>query len=116
MVFSIPDNPDALLTRQQTALSLQAAGFPIADKTLATRASRGGGPPYQRFGARVLYRWADALSWAESRLSKPVRSTSEFCVNANHRATCATGSNSYQAPQFRERHEATRPVPKSLTK
>jgi hypothetical protein len=74
----VPQNPDALLTRPQTGAALRAAGFPIADKSLATRASRGGGPPYRRFGARVLYRWEDALAWAQSRLSAPISSTSEL--------------------------------------
>jgi hypothetical protein len=73
----VPENPDAILTRTQTGAALRAAGFPIADKSLATRASRGGGPPYRRFGARVLYRWGDALAWAEARLSPPINSTSE---------------------------------------
>jgi len=74
----VPDNADSLLTRAQAAAALRSAGYPIADKTLATRASRGGGPPYRRFGARVLYRWGDALSWAQSRLSAPINSTSEL--------------------------------------
>jgi len=73
----VPENPDTLLTRPQTGAALRAMGFPIADKSLATRASRGGGPPYRRFGARVLYRWGDALTWARSRLSNPIGSTSE---------------------------------------
>jgi hypothetical protein len=72
-----PQNADSLLTRTQVGAALRSAGYPIADKTLATRASRGGGPPYRRFGARVLYRWGDALAWAESRLSAPISSTSE---------------------------------------
>jgi hypothetical protein len=74
----VPENPDAILTRTQTGAALRAAGFPVADKSLATRASRGGGPPYRRFGARVLYRWGDALAWAQARLSDPIRSTSEL--------------------------------------
>jgi hypothetical protein len=74
----VPENPDAILTRAQTGAALRAAGFPVADKSLATKASRGGGPPYRRFGARVLYRWGDALAWAESRLSPPISTTSEL--------------------------------------
>jgi hypothetical protein len=74
----IPDNPDARLTRNATAAALTAAGFPIKPATLATKATRGGGPPYQRFGSRPLYKWADALGWAQSRLSEPVTSTSEL--------------------------------------
>jgi hypothetical protein len=73
----IPDTPDALLRRRDTAAALTAAGFPIATPTLATKATRGGGPPYRRFGAVALYRWGDALDWARSRLSPPRCSTSE---------------------------------------
>jgi hypothetical protein len=74
----IPDNPDARLTRNATAAALTEAGFPIKSTTLATKATRGGGPPFQRFGSRPLYRWADALRWAESRLSPMISSTSEL--------------------------------------
>jgi hypothetical protein len=70
-------DPDALLTRDQTAATLTASGFPVKAKTLSTKASRGGGPPYQLFGPRVLYRWDDALKWARARLSAPRSSTSE---------------------------------------
>jgi hypothetical protein len=73
----VPQNLHALLTRDQTAAALAAAGFPVKSKTLATKASRGGGPPYWLFGPRVLYRWEDALKWAQERLSAPRRSTSE---------------------------------------
>jgi hypothetical protein len=72
----IPHNADTLLTREQTSAALTEIGFPVKSKTLATKATRGGGPPYSLFGSRVLYRWADALSWAQSRLSKPRGSTS----------------------------------------
>ena len=70
--------PDALLTRDQTATALMAAGFPVRAKTLATKATRGGGPPFLRWGCRPLYRWGDALQWAQARLSKPVDNTSEL--------------------------------------
>jgi hypothetical protein len=74
---TIPDNPNALLTRDQLASALTAAGFPVRAKTLATMASRGGGPAYMRFGPRVLYRWQSGLEWAQNRLSAPRHSTSE---------------------------------------
>ena len=70
--------PDALLTREQAAAALTDAGFPIKAKTLATKATRGGGPLFQRFGSRPLYRWGNALEWAQTRLSKPVANTSEL--------------------------------------
>jgi hypothetical protein len=68
---------DTLLRRQQTAAALIRAGYPIRPATLATMASRGGGPPYRLFGRVPLYRWGDALDWAEARTTAPRRSSSE---------------------------------------
>ena len=76
-MINIPHNPNALLRRQQAAEALTAAGFPTSAATLATKASRGGGPTYRLFGRLPLYRWADALAWAEGRLSAPRSNTSE---------------------------------------
>lgn len=75
--MSIPNDPETLLTREATAEALTAAGFPTSKTTLATKAARGGGPPFRKFGPRALYQWGDALQWARSRLSAPMRSTSE---------------------------------------
>jgi len=74
----IPDNEDALLRRRAVAEALTEAGYPTAPGTLATKATRGGGPPFRLYGRIPLYRWGDALSWARSRLSRPVSSTAEF--------------------------------------
>lgn len=77
----IPEKPvipeDAQLTRKQFAEALTAHGFPIRSATLATMATRGGGPPYQTFGRTCLVTWGIGLAWAKSRLSKPRTSTSE---------------------------------------
>jgi hypothetical protein len=75
---AIPDNDQALLTRRQLAAALSAAGYPVAASTLNTMATRGGGPPYQKFGPRPLYRWGPAIKWAEERLSKPARTNAEL--------------------------------------
>ena len=48
----IPLDPDALLGRKETAAALTKAGFKVSAETLTTKASRGGGPPYQLFGPR----------------------------------------------------------------
>jgi hypothetical protein len=74
---TLPDDPDTLLTRERTAEALTAAGYPVAPRTLATKACRGGGPPYSVFSGRTLYRWGDALAWAQSVTTPPRRSTSE---------------------------------------
>ena len=73
----IPADPETLLRRTATAEALTAKGYPTSDKTLATKATRGGGPPYRLFGRIPLYKWADALAWAEARLSPPRWNTSE---------------------------------------
>jgi hypothetical protein len=72
---------DALLTREATATALTAAGYPITRATLATMAVRSGGPAFHRFGKYVVYRWSTTLAWAQSRLSAPMRSTSEQVVS-----------------------------------
>jgi hypothetical protein len=64
---SVLPNPEDMLTRDETAVALTAAGYPIRSATLGTLVTRGGGPPYRRFGSHSLYRWADALDWAENR-------------------------------------------------
>jgi hypothetical protein len=74
---------DPLLTRDMTAVALTEAGYPIKSKTLATKASRGGGPPFQRFGSRPLYRWSDTIAWAENQMSEAVTSTSDFDIKTN---------------------------------
>jgi hypothetical protein len=75
-------NPDDLLNRKDVAAALTAAGYPISPHTLSTYATRGGGQIYRRFGVKPLYRWADALEWAQSRTSKPIRTTSELWAAA----------------------------------
>lgn len=77
MATAIPESVAALLRREATAKALTESGYPVSAKTLATKATRGGGPPYSTFGRAVLYRWSDALAWAEGRLSAPRHSTSE---------------------------------------
>jgi hypothetical protein len=77
----VPENPNALLGRKETAAALTAAGFPIAAETLTTKASRGGGPPYALFGPRALYRWGDSLAWARARLRVPRRSAAEHAAD-----------------------------------
>jgi hypothetical protein len=69
MATYIPESPNALLRRRQTAAALTEAGFPTSEATLATKATRGGGPPFRRFGRVPLYLWAESLEWAQSRLS-----------------------------------------------
>jgi hypothetical protein len=76
-MVDIPDNPDVRLTRERVAAALTALGYPVSARTLATKATRGGGPPYSLFCGRALYRWGDALAWARALTTPPRRSTAE---------------------------------------
>lgn len=70
-------DPDAQLTRRQTIKALDDRGFPIKESTLATMATRGGGPPFQKWGRWPLYRWETSHRWALDRLSPVLGSTAE---------------------------------------
>jgi hypothetical protein len=75
--MATPIDPNTLLTRAAAAQALTEAGYPTARATLASLATRGGGPFFRHYGPRVLYCWADLIQWAESRLGPLIRSTSE---------------------------------------
>lgn len=53
-------------------------GIPCSKKTLAKFASIGGGPSYRLYNRTPLYDPVDLDAWAEAKLSKTVRSTSEY--------------------------------------
>jgi hypothetical protein len=80
-----PPHPDAKLSRRDTSAAFKAAGYRVSESTLARLASRGGGPPFHKFGKYPLYRWGDSLAWAEGKLRSPVRSTSELPPTAKVR-------------------------------
>ena len=71
----LPDlpHPDAILGRRAVAEALTAAGYPTAKGTLDVKACSDDGPPFRKFGHVALYRWRDALEWAESRTRAPTR-------------------------------------------
>jgi hypothetical protein len=68
---------ERLLGREDAAQFLTERGFKTARATLAKLASIGGGPPFNSFGRRPLYRQADLLGWAQGRTTGPRRSTSD---------------------------------------
>lgn len=65
------------LDRREAAAFLTTRGFKTAVATLAKLASVGGGPVFESFGRKPLYREADLLAWVQSRSSGPRRSTSD---------------------------------------
>lgn len=69
--------PETLLIRTAAAAALTAAGYPIKPATLATKATRGGGPRFRSFNGRTLYAWGDLIAWAQQTASAPCASTAE---------------------------------------
>jgi hypothetical protein len=68
---------DRRMPRREAAAFLRDHGFPVAEGTLATKATRGGGPLYSIWSGRALYRVGDLLDWAYSLMTEPRRHTSE---------------------------------------
>ena len=65
------------LDRRQAAAFLTARGYRTAPATLAKLACIGGGPTFESFGRKPLYREADLLAWARGKTTGPRRSTSD---------------------------------------
>jgi hypothetical protein len=65
------------LDRKLAAQFLTDLGYRTAHATLAKLACIGGGPTFESFGRKPLYREADLLAWAEGKTSGPRRSTSD---------------------------------------
>ena len=52
---------DVRLSRRQLSQKLRELGFRVSESTLSTKATRGGGPPFRKFGPHVVYDWGSAL-------------------------------------------------------
>ena len=71
------ENIQRRLDRKDAAQFLTSHGYRTAPATLAKLACIGGGPTFESFGRRPLYREADLLAWAKARTTGPRRSTSD---------------------------------------
>ena len=65
------------LTRTEAAAFLTECGYRVAYATLNKYATVGGGPVFESFGRRPLYKPADLLAWVASKSTAPRRHTSE---------------------------------------
>ncbi len=61
------------LTRPEFADVATAAGFRTTPGTLATQASRNGGPPFGNWGLRTLYEFGPSMEWVLARFATPRR-------------------------------------------
>src|SRR5262249_32315219 len=71
-------HPCQFLRRKAASEYLAATwGIPCSPSTLAKLAVIGGGPTFRRAGRIPLYSSGDLDTWATSKLSAPMRSTSD---------------------------------------
>ncbi len=68
---------DRRLTRREAADFLNERGYRVAPSTLAKYATVGGGPVFESFGRRPLYKPADLMAWVATKSTGPRRSTSD---------------------------------------
>ena len=71
-------NTPRYLRRNEAAAYLTAHYFPYSSKTLAKLAVVGGGPAYRKAGRIPIYGPPDLDTWAKSKLSRLIRTTSEL--------------------------------------
>ncbi len=83
------------LTRAEAAEFLSSRGFRVASSTLNKYASVGGGPAFESFGRKPLYKPADLLRWAAGKTARARFSTSERRVPLAEREI---GLEAYNAP------------------
>jgi hypothetical protein len=59
-----PLSDDSLLsTRELSNAFLNILNLPMAAPTLESKRSRGDGPPFERYGKIIRYRWGTARDW-----------------------------------------------------
>jgi hypothetical protein len=71
---------DTKLKPEELVAEAKKRGIPLTKSSLATWRSRGGGPPFEKFGPYVIYAWGTSWAWVQSRLSPVVHSTSELPI------------------------------------
>jgi hypothetical protein len=71
--------PRRMLRRTEAADYVQERwGYPLSPRTLAKLACIGGGPTFRRASRFPLYDKGDLDAWIRAKLTRPVRSTTEY--------------------------------------
>jgi hypothetical protein len=84
--------PDSALRTNALAEALTKKGYPTAPATLATKRSRGGGPPYRRWGRIPIYTWGEALEWGSTDwVSRVARRPRKMSLLPRRPPTCRLG-------------------------
>ena len=93
------------LTRAEAAEFLSSHGFRVASTTLNKYATVGGGPAFESFGRKPLYKPTDLLRWAAGKTARARLSTSERRVPL---AEQGLGLEGHYAPDAAPEPKATK--------
>jgi len=78
-MVEISPAPRRMLRRSEAARYVENRwGYPLSPRTLAKLACVGGGPTFRRATRFPLYEVKDLDAWVRAKLTRPVRSTSEY--------------------------------------
>ena len=77
---AITSSPPRLGTPAAVTYLFERHGIRVAESTMKTWASRGGGPEFQKSGPHRVYTPERLDFWAERRLTPVVASTSELSL------------------------------------
>ena len=70
------------LTRKEAARYIaKVIGRPMSHMTLATLASKGGGPLYCKIGRQTFYEIEDLVAWVDAHRTRKYKSTSDEWAN-----------------------------------
>jgi hypothetical protein len=64
-------------SREASAFLAERFGLHVSVPALDTRVTRGGGPPYRKWGKFRVYEEGDLIAWVAVRLGAPLGSSSE---------------------------------------
>jgi hypothetical protein len=72
---------DTFRTTDEVVLWLSQKGLRVRPQTLINWRHVGGGPPFHRFGHRVVYAESALVEWVRQRLGDPLQSTSDHSAS-----------------------------------
>jgi hypothetical protein len=90
--------PETRFTTYELAAALTELGLPTGKKTLDRKACVGGGPPYQIYGRRRIYLWADVVAWVLAELGQAASNASEHRFSRRARRACMLAEGAHTPP------------------
>jgi hypothetical protein len=100
--------PHKFLRRKAASIYLhETYGLDRAPSTLAKLAVIGGGPPFRRINRIPLYATGDLDLWVESKLTAPMRSTSDPASQNSDPRAAVKGEDSGDGDESKARERRT---------